>query len=96
MAFAAAALHAQLVTPISGQVDRLAPVPLATNPQSFIAQLQNLAAAIHGESAVLVPGEEGIRSVRLIAACYRERSLLDQPWFTPAETTRARQLAAQP
>jgi predicted dehydrogenase len=91
-----AALRSQLVTCISGQLDGLAPSPLATNPQSFIAQLQNLAAAIHGESAVLVPGEEGVRSVRLIAACYRERSLLDQPWFTPAETTRARQLAAQP
>jgi len=96
LADTAAALRAQLVTRIGGQLDSLALTPLATNPQSFIAQLQNLAAAIHGESPVHVPGEEGIRSLRLIAACYRERTLVDQPWFTPAETTRARQLAVQP
>jgi hypothetical protein len=69
---------------------------LASNPQSFIAQLQNIAAAIRGETSVLVPGEEGLRSIRLIETCYREKTLLDQPWFAPAETSRARQIAAQP
>ena len=90
------ALYTQLITPLSPNLSTASSTLQASNPQSFIAQLQNLAAAIRGDASVFIPGEEGLRSLRLIETCYRERTLIDQPWFTPAETTRARQLAAQP
>ncbi len=67
--------------------------PARTNPQSFIAQLENIAATIEGREPLRVPGEEGVRSLRLIERCYRERQgLLDMPWLTPAETETARRL----
>lgn len=65
-----------------------------TNPQSFIHQLINIAAALQGREALRVPGEEGIRSLRLIERCYRERAgLMPMPWLTPREMEAARTLA---
>jgi len=96
LADTSSALRAQLITPLLPNTSASANALQASNPQSFIAQLQNLLAAIRGEASVLTPGEEGMRSLRLIEACYRERTLIDQPWLSPAETTRARQLATQP
>jgi predicted dehydrogenase len=90
------ALRTQLIAPFTAEAPVSTSTLQASNPQSFIAQLQNIAAAIRGESSVLIPGEEGLRSLRLIEACYREKTLLDQPWFAPTETSRARQLSAQP
>lgn len=66
-----------------------------TNPQSFIEQLRNVAAAMRGRAPLRVPGEEGIRSLRLIARCYAARHLMPQPWFAPRETEAARRLAQQ-
>ncbi len=88
------ALRGQLITPPSSSPagDVLQP----TNPQSFILQLSNVLGAIRGTDTVRVPGEEGLRSLRLIESCYRQRQWLEQPWFTEAEAQRARQLAAQP
>lgn len=88
------ALRAQLVTPADGKLGGPAARPQATNPQSFIAQLRNVAAAIQGRESLLIPGEEGLRSLRFIENCYANRKLIEQPWFTPAEAERARQLAA--
>ena len=66
-----------------------------TNPQSFIEQLRNAAAAMNGAQPLRIPGEEGIRSLRLIERCYAERSgLLDMPWLSPAETAAAKKLSA--
>ncbi|MDD5199712.1 MAG: Gfo/Idh/MocA family oxidoreductase [Terrimicrobiaceae bacterium] len=95
LAGTSAALRAQLVTPLRSNLNGAEPQPLATNPQSFIAQLQNVAAAIRGTQPLLIPGAEGIRSLRLIETCYREREVLDQPWFTPVESNRAQELAVQ-
>ena len=68
--------------------------PLRTNPQSFIQQLVNVTQALQGREPLRVPGEEGIRSLRLIERCYAERAgLLDMPWLTPAEAAAARALA---
>ncbi|HEX2099075.1 MAG TPA: Gfo/Idh/MocA family oxidoreductase, partial [Candidatus Synoicihabitans sp.] len=64
-----------------------------TNPQSFITQLQHVAAAIRSDSAVLVDGEAGARAVRLIEACYAQKRLLAQPWLTPTEAASAARLA---
>jgi predicted dehydrogenase len=62
----------------------------ATNAQSFIAQLQDVAAAVRHRTPVLVDGREGARALRLIEACYARRQLMDQPWFSPAELSSAR------
>ncbi|HSY54102.1 MAG TPA: Gfo/Idh/MocA family oxidoreductase [Opitutaceae bacterium] len=61
----------------------------ATNPQSFIAQLQHVVTAVHNRTPVLVDGREGVRALRLIEACYARRQLLKQPWFNPAELSNA-------
>ncbi len=67
--------------------------PAATNPQSFIAQLSHVAAAINNRTPVLIDGREGVRALHLIEACYARRQLLAQPWFTATETANARQRA---
>jgi len=66
--------------------------PLASNPQSFIEQLRNILAAIRGDEPLLVSGEEGMRSLRLIEACYSKRNLLEQPWLSKEETLRIQEL----
>lgn len=93
IAGAPAALKSQLVTRLEPGTPDTALRPERTNPQSFIHQLLNIAAAIRGEEPLLVSGEEGMRSLRFIEACYTRRSLLEHPWFTPAEAARAAQLA---
>jgi predicted dehydrogenase len=75
-------------------VDSLA-VPAYTNPQCFIAQIQNVAAAVRGQAEVRVNGRDGERVTRLIESCYANRHLLSQPWLEPAEAARALQLAQQ-
>ncbi len=65
--------------------------PAATNAQSFIAQLQNVCAAIETKAPLLIPGEEGLRSLRLIETCYAQKTLLAQPWLTDAEAAKAAQ-----
>jgi len=65
-----------------------------TNPQSFIEQIRNLAAAMNGLEPVRIPGEEGIRSLRLIEQCYANRQLMPMPWLTPRETETARRFSA--
>lgn len=91
---ASSALRSQLVTPSTPSLSDPAAQLQPTNPQSFIAQLRNVAAAIQGRETLLIPGEEGLRSLRFIETCYAHRTLIEQPWFTPAEAERARHLAA--
>lgn len=76
-------------------VDSLA-IPAYTNPQCFIAQLQNVIAAVRGQAEVRVNGHDGERVTRLIESCYANRRLLAQPWLEPAEAARATQLAQRP
>jgi predicted dehydrogenase len=57
--------------------------------QSFLNQLRNVVAAVHGDQAVLVSGEEGFRSLSLIEQCYRSRSLMQMPWFNESEQAQA-------
>jgi len=96
LADAPGSLRAHLGTPLGTQLNEAKPALQLSNAQSFIAQLQNVAAAIRGTEALFIPGEEGIRSLRFIETCYRNRTLLEQPWLTAAETARARALTAQP
>lgn len=68
----------------------------ATNPQSFIAQLQQVITAVRGGAPLLVDGREGLRALRLIEACYARRQLLPQPWLGDAEQPNARLWAVRP
>ncbi|MBK8475412.1 MAG: Gfo/Idh/MocA family oxidoreductase [Opitutaceae bacterium] len=69
--------------------DRL-PVPTVRDPegspQAFIHQLINIVQAVRDGTPLHIPAPEGLRSLRLIEACYRARRPLEQPWLTPAET----------
>lgn len=65
----------------------------ANYTESFVAQLANCIEAITNEERLVVPGEEGIRSLRLIEKCYQSRKLLPMPWLTEVEMARARELA---
>jgi len=96
LAGTSASFQAHLANPIADLEDVLPRHSLATNPQSFIAQLQNVIGALRGEEPLLIDGSEGLRSLRLIEACYRKRTLIEQPWFSAVETARARELALQP
>lgn len=44
-----------------------------TYHQAFTEQLAHFVRAINGEESLLVPGSEGIRSLRIIEECYRNR-----------------------
>ncbi len=60
---------------------------------AFVNQLRNVRAAVLGEAKVFIPPEEGLKSLRLIERCYRERTFMDMPWLTPAENERGAALA---
>jgi predicted dehydrogenase len=56
-----------------------------TFQQAFLAQLQDLIVALKTGGKPTVTGEEGMRSLRLIEQCYRERRMMEMPWLTPEE-----------
>jgi predicted dehydrogenase len=66
------------------------PLSAAGEPEgstaAFIRQILDVVAAIRTGSPVHIPATEGLRSLRLIEACYRQRKPLPQPWLTPEET----------
>ena len=79
------------VAPASGS----APLPTAsTLQQAFLAQLRDIIAAVQTSGKPTVPAEEGIRSLRLIEQCYRNRKLMEMPWLTPQEIKSSQMLAA--
>ncbi|HSR17650.1 MAG TPA: Gfo/Idh/MocA family oxidoreductase [Ignavibacteriaceae bacterium] len=59
--------------------------------QSFIFQILNIINALRNRSALMVPGEEGLRSVNLVNQCYQKRSFLQPLWFNENEIIRAQQ-----
>lgn len=63
--------------------------------QSFTSQIFNVIAAMKGEKALMVPGEEGILSLRLIEYCYNNRHLIPMPWLSDAELVMAKKLSTQ-
>ncbi|MEO7317822.1 MAG: hypothetical protein ABIZ56_02410, partial [Chthoniobacteraceae bacterium] len=56
------------------------------SPQAFIRQILDLVKAIRTGSSVQIPATEGLRSLRLIEACYAQRQPLSQPWLSEAES----------
>ena len=86
---APAGLQSALVTPLTEPPSLAEPQSLETNAQCFILQVANVVGAIAGTESLLVPGEEGIHSIKLIDQCYAHRVLVEQPWLTPAEAAHA-------
>jgi predicted dehydrogenase len=65
------------------------------SPQAFIRQLLDLVGAVRTGSAVHVNASEGLRSLRLIEECYRQRKPLPQGWLSPEEAAGLARLEAQ-
>ncbi len=65
----------------------------STYSQSFVKQLLNFVSAARGTEQELVPGEEGIRSLRLVEQCYSNKHLIPMPWLSDSEVIKARELA---
>ena len=83
------------LVPVSQEGDRVVEHgPARTNPQSFIEQVRNVAAAKRGLQPLRLPAHEGIRSLRLIERCYRNRRLMKMPWLTSEEEIEARRRGA--
>lgn len=72
--------------------DLIVPGPVAEDfHECFVNQLKNVIGAIHGGDVLAIPAEEGLRSLRMIEECYSQRKLMDMPWLSEQEVTRARQ-----
>jgi predicted dehydrogenase len=75
----------------NGRLPKVAP----NFQDSFIEQIRNVVAAVRGGEEVLVSGEEGLRSLRLIEQCYSHRTLMPMPWLSETERKRARLLGTR-
>lgn len=89
----------RLTLSLAGQLQQMqcdvceAGEPALNYSESFVAQILNCLAAVQGKETPIVPASEGIRSLRLIERCYRERKLMRMPWLNEAEGRRAQRLA---
>lgn len=63
--------------------------------ECFVNQLKNVIAAVRGRGALVVPAEEGLRSLRALETCYARRSLMDMPWLAGPESEPVRQLQGE-
>jgi predicted dehydrogenase len=81
---------------LQGTLRDAAGAAAASNAQSFIAQLQQVATAVRDRTPVLVDGREGVRALRLIEDCYARKQLLAQPWLGADEQPNARLWAVRP
>lgn len=63
--------------------------------QSFVTQLTNVVAAVQGLETPLIPGEQGLESIKVIEYCYNHRSLMEMPWLSESEWKNAQQLSKE-
>lgn len=61
----------------------------------FSCQIENFAAALSGESDLLVPGTEGIKSLSVVEQCYQLRKPLPKDWLTTEEFQLAKKSLAE-
>ncbi len=57
--------------------------------QTFVSQLENVVAAVHGREQLRIPGEQGLPSLKMMEYCYQHRSLMHMPWLSEIESFRA-------
>jgi predicted dehydrogenase len=60
--------------------------------QCFANQLQNVIAAVRGTEKLLVPGEAGLASLRIIDSCFSQGTLMNMPWLGEQEVVQAAQM----
>ena len=60
-----------------------------TYNQSFIFQLISVINAVRGESSMIIPAEESIKSLRVMERCYKCRTLMSMPWLSEKEQIEA-------
>ncbi len=87
------ALDGRLAAVAAGPGGTALESPTRTLEQSFTEQVRNVLAAMRGEQALRVSGDEGVLSLRFIADCYAARTLMDMPWLTADERGAAEALA---
>ena len=63
------------------------PVAGRTISQSFTEQLENVVDAMRGSSVVRVSGDEGMRSIKFIEACYSRRQPMKMDWLEPSRSS---------
>ena len=63
--------------------------------QSFTSQIYNVIAAIEGKEPLMIPGEEAIKSLKIIESCYQKKKLMPMPWLSESELKKAYQLNVQ-
>jgi predicted dehydrogenase len=60
--------------------------------QCFVNQIKNVISAMCGTESLMVPGEAGLASLRVIESCYSQRTMLDMPWFSELEILRSQRI----
>lgn len=70
-------------------------VPAHNFQQSFISQILNMVDALENKTSLMVPGEEGIKSLKIIEYCYHNRKLMQMPWLSASELNKAHHLNNQ-
>jgi predicted dehydrogenase len=73
---------AELRDPLPSPLAQPTP-PLETNPQSFIAQLVDVCAAIREQRSPFVTGASAAEAIRWIERCYAARTTLRKEWMQP-------------
>lgn len=65
------------------------------SPQAFVRQILDIVKAMRTGSELQIPAAEGLRSLRLIEACYAQRQVLPEPWLSDAESAGLMRLARE-
>lgn len=73
---------------LAGNFEQLDGTDSDSYRQSFSRQLLNAVECAATGREPFISGEEGIKSLRLIEACYGARTLIDQPWMPEVLTQR--------
>ncbi|MGQ3685785.1 MAG: Gfo/Idh/MocA family protein [Candidatus Loosdrechtia sp.] len=89
------ALKSKIYQTNPGKPDLTADKPCYNFEQSFASQIINVVDALQGKQSLLVPAEEGIKSLKLIEYCYQHRHLMHTPWLNERELITARLLNQQ-
>jgi predicted dehydrogenase len=58
--------------------------------QCFVAQLDNVVAAMRGSCALVAPAQAGIASLRMVELCYRTRRPMSMGWLPDEELAQAK------
>jgi predicted dehydrogenase len=77
----------------SAGLENPARAPGRTYAQSFTEQIRNVCRAIRGEEALLVSGVDALPGMTLMEQCYGQRRLMEMPWFSADEQSRAQSLS---